>query len=65
MANPKDSNYKIKPFMLNLDNPEEKELYEWLKTQKGRRFKQETLAYWLKQMRKESEITDEIRDRKV
>ena len=55
MANPKDSNYKIKPFMLNLDKPEERELYEWLKTKKGRWFKQETLAHWLKEMKEEGD----------
>lgn len=54
MANPKDSNYKIKPFMLNLDKPEERELYEWLNTQDRRWFKQETLAHLLKKMREET-----------
>lgn len=54
MANPKDSNYKIKPFMLNLDKPEERELYEWFKTNAEVRFKDETLAHWLKKMKEDN-----------
>lgn len=44
-------NYINKPFMLNLDDPEEKELYEYLRQLKGRVFKQETKAHWMKKMR--------------
>lgn len=51
MPNTEDKNYKIKPFMLNLDDPQEKELYEYLRQLKGRVFKQETKAYWTKKMR--------------
>jgi hypothetical protein len=52
MANPRDNKYKIKPFMLDLKKPDEKELYEWF-GEKDRNFKQETKAYWLKKMGKE------------
>lgn len=48
-----DRNYVNKPFMLNLDLPIEKEVYEWLGKQPSKRFKHETLDYWIKQMRKE------------
>lgn len=53
----KNRNYINKPFMLNLDDPEEKELYDWLKKLKAREFKQDTKAYWMKKMR-ESEAVD-------
>ncbi len=52
MPNPRDSNYKIKPFMLDLSKPDERELYEWFQA-KDRGFKQETKAHWLKKMRRE------------
>lgn len=58
MPNPKDSKYVNKPFMLNLNIPEEKELYEWLKKQQKRRFKQETKAYWLKKMKEDINVQD-------
>lgn len=47
----KETNYINKPFMLNLELEDERELYEWLKGQPKRRFKQETKAYWMKKMK--------------
>lgn len=49
-----NKNYINKPFMLNLDDPEEKELYEWLKNLKKREFKQETKSFWIKKMREDN-----------
>jgi hypothetical protein len=43
--------YINKPFMLNLDDSEEKELYEWLKKLPAREFKQQTKKYWIKKMK--------------
>jgi len=51
--NPFNANYRNKPFMLNKDDPEEKELYEWLKKKPKRWFKQETKEYWLKKMKED------------
>lgn len=51
MPNKKNANYINKPFMLNLDDQEEKELYEWLKNQPTGEFKQQTKKYWLKKMK--------------
>lgn len=59
MPNDEKRNYINKPFMLNLDDPEEKELYEWLKNQPKRIFKQETKAYWLKKMEQEKRGKDD------
>ena len=53
----KNKNYINKPFMLNLDDPDENELYAWLKNLKAREFKQETKAFWMKKM-KESESNE-------
>jgi hypothetical protein len=46
-----NKNYINKPFMLNLDDPQEKELYEWLKQQPQGEFKQKTKKYWIKKMK--------------
>lgn len=51
-------NYINKPFMLNLDDPQEKELYEYLRQLRGRVFKQETKAYWMKKMREAKQNED-------
>jgi hypothetical protein len=53
MPNSIKSNYVNKPFMLNLDDPQEKELYEWLKTQDKGEFKQKTKKYWIKKMKED------------
>lgn len=53
MPNKKNANYINKPFMLNLDDPQEKELYEWLKLQDKGEFKQKTKKYWIKKMMEE------------
>jgi hypothetical protein len=50
-----NKNYINKPFMLNLDDPEEKALYDWLKDLKKREFKRETKAFWMKKMRESGE----------
>ena len=53
MPNKKNANYINKPFLLNLDIPEEKELYEWLQKRDRGEFKQKTKKYWLKQMKED------------
>lgn len=56
MPNSKNSNYVNKPFMLNLDKPDEIELYEWLMKLPKRSFKVKTKEYWMEQMKKEKEV---------
>lgn len=53
MANKKNANYINKPFMLDKDIPEEKELYEWLQSRPRGEFKQHTKEYWMKKMKEE------------
>lgn len=51
MANKKNANYINKPFMLDKDIPEERELYEWLQHRPRGEFKQHTKEYWMKKMK--------------
>lgn len=55
MPNSKNSNYINKPFMLNRNKQQERDLYEWLETLPRGTFKRETLEYWLNRMREEKE----------
>jgi hypothetical protein len=48
-----EKNYVNKPFMLNLNNPEEAALYEYLGKLPARKFKHDTMEFWLRQMSKE------------
>lgn len=58
MPNSKNSKYVNKPFLLDLNKPDELELYEWLRKQPKRRFKQETKAYWMKKMKEDTHGKD-------
>lgn len=62
MPNKKNANYINKPFMLNLDDPQEKELYEWLKELPTGVFKTKTKKYWMTQMRKEVKKMNNVKE---
>lgn len=57
MPNKKNANYINKPFMLNLDDETERELYEWLQKQPRGDFKRKTKSYWIKKMKEDKHDT--------